>query len=251
MTNPNNDLSSLFATPVEGSSQDVRYRQGTIVAWDPVTLANQIAVGTTILTNLPVLGIAEAVSYGVGDVVGLLVIGAADGRPTSTYAVIGQLVTPNTQAAIDAVSQLNQSIFSDFVAAGEATSSATYVDLATVGPQVNVPIGANGRILIIGTAQVQWSAGPALTTLAGGVFNIAMSGANTRVPNDPVDPLVGATAVQLVTATNNTQAPIFVCTAQATFSGLTPGLTNIKMVYRATSPSTPSFFRRGLVVFKL
>ena len=146
---------ALFAARPSQPSQNLRYRQGIITSWNPVTLENTVNVGGTEMVNLPVLGVAEVDVYSPGDVVGLLVIESSGSTGSVMYAIIGQLVIPGTQAATDAINaSLNSRIFTDFIIQGESTLSSTYTDLETIGPAVTVPVGPSGRILVIATAQI-------------------------------------------------------------------------------------------------
>ena len=245
----NDDLADLFAAAPAAPSQDVRYRQGTIVTFNPVTLENTVLVGGTTLADLPLLGVGEATLLVPGAVVGIQVVGDA----VKTYAILGRYVTPGTADAANAVSLLNSQIYTDFVVTGEATNSPTYGDLATPGPRVTVPVGPSGRILIVASAQVQWAALAAAVT-GGGRVDVEFSGANTRSPNEVVDPLVGLSHIQTdVSAGTINQSGIFSATTQAVFDGLTPGDTTITMKYRrSTTGTTPvEFHRRVLTVIKL
>jgi hypothetical protein len=148
-------------------------------------------------------------------------------------------------------------IYSDFIGTGETCSSTTYADLATVGPQVNVAVGSSGRILVIATAQIQWITSDFAAPVGDGRFDVAFSGANTRSPNEAVDPVVGI--LRLVSGNtggtpNSSIAARASLTAQATFANLTPGLTTITMKYRIETDDNASpvqIFRRGLTVIRL
>lgn len=147
------DLSSLFGAPPAGSAQDWRYRSGVIRSWNPLTLQNQIDCGGTILTDVPVLGAAEAATYTVGDVVGLAVIGTGHGG--ATWAVVGRFVIPNTAGASTALSFLSSRTTTASIATSESTGSGAFVDLATIGPTVPVLVGPSGRCLVTFGAHMQ------------------------------------------------------------------------------------------------
>jgi len=145
-------------------------------------------------------------------------------------------------------------VYSDFIQTGETATSTSYQDLATVGPQVTVPVRSSGRIVVFATAQMQYLSSTGANITQGGVFNVAMSGANTRSPVDASDPLVGVwTQNMIVSAGTDTFTNIIDITAQATFIGLTPGLTTVTLKYRrsATAASNTDFFRRGLTVIAI
>jgi hypothetical protein len=108
--------------------------------------------------------------------------------------------------------------------------------------------------LIIATAQMQWGTLVTAHQSGGGVFNVAFSGANTRTPNDNVDQLVGIYTNDITVSAGTVGfANIISVTTQAIFSGLNPGDTAIKMMYRKAGAATvdPNFFRRTLTVIKL
>jgi hypothetical protein len=148
-------------------------------------------------------------------------------------------------------------VYTSFVtsASGDTCSSTTYGDLANFGPSVTVPVRSTGRILIIASAQAQSLAGAGGSTILHDArFDVAFSGANTRNPNEAADPLVGIDSRILNTSTGTvSQVPKMVITAQATFEGLTAGLTTITMKYARASgvQDDPEFFRRNLTVITL
>jgi hypothetical protein len=250
------DYASLFSGTPAGPSQNVKFRQGQIVTFNPNTLQNTVAVGGAILTDLPILGVAEASTLVTGASVGVLVVG--DDERAKTMFIIGRSVIPNTADATNAITLLNQQIFTSEILTGETCSSTTYTDLATVGPQVTVNVGPSGRLLIIGSAQAQWTTGAAGTTNNDARFNLQFDGANVRVPTvgtEPTDPLVGITKEQIIIGgggTNST-AHIAVITDQAVFSGLNTGPTTITMKYRDSQAAVNpcDFFRRTLTVVRL
>jgi len=243
------DLVPLFGDPPEQPSQDVRFRQGVILAFNQVTLQNTVLVGGTPLSDLPLLGVGEATLLVPGAVVGLLLVGG----PAKTMFILGRAVNPNTADATSAVSLLNSQIFSDFILTGESTTSTTYTDLATVGPRVTVPVGPSGRILVIASAQIQNFSFTGSASLFGGYYDLEFTGANTRSPVTVNDPLVGVKYFQLTTVGNNTWFGRDSTTAQAIFSGLNAGTTTITMKY-AMQPGASAdadFHRRALTVIKL
>lgn len=242
------DYAGLFAGDPAGPSQNVKFRQGTILSFNPNTLQNTVSVGGATLTDLPVLGVAEASTLVPGAVVGIQVVGEADSA--KSMSIIGRSVIPNTPDAVSAITLLNQSIFTAAVLTGETCSSPspTYTDLATVGPVVTLNVGPSGRILIIASAQIQWAA----ADVSGAFFDVVFSGANTRNTNEPADPLVGSHENWVTTAGAQT-VDITTVTAQAVFSGLNTGVTTVKMVYAKEAAATlnPQIFRRVLTVIKL
>src|SRR6185295_18946140 len=246
----NDDLAPLFAEPPEQPSQDWRFRQGVIVAFNQITLQNTVLVGGTRMTDLPLLGVGEATLLVPGAVVGIPSVGDS----TKTMFIAGLVVTQNTADAASATALLNSQIYTDFVVTGETCSSATYGDLATVGPRVTVPVGASGRILVVATAQIQWTGATLPNTQGDGRFDVEFTGANTRTHDEAVDPLVGILdLVVATTAGNNGTFMAVSTTTQAVFGSLNPGNTTITMKYRrsAAASQDTQFFRRVLTVFKL
>lgn len=67
----------------------VRFRQGTILTWDPNTGANTIDVAGGTLTNVGMMNIGEAISLKPGHVVGLLGQGG-------TWWIIGRVTLPGS-----------------------------------------------------------------------------------------------------------------------------------------------------------
>lgn len=123
------------------------------------------------------------------------------------------------------------------VATSQATSSTTYVDLATAGPSVTVTIGANGQALII----------------------IACIGVNsTSGYVDMSFDISGANTISAATngATNNRRLYWFGTEDgklhySTLFTGLTPGSTTFKAQYRAVSAGTATFSGREISVIPL
>jgi hypothetical protein len=137
---------------------------------------------------------------------------------------------------------------------GETCSSTTYADLATIGPRVIVPVRSSGRILIIATAQIQYVTAQAVAPSNNGRFDVEFAGANTRNPNEVVDPLVGFLNSNYVVSTGTIAlANAATITAQSTFENLNPGSTTITMKYRnsVAATNTSDFFRRTLTVISL
>lgn len=62
-------------------------RQGVVVAWDPVTFANQVRVDGVVLTDLPLLSSSDAALVVPDDVVSILTIGPS-------WGILGRFVQP-------------------------------------------------------------------------------------------------------------------------------------------------------------
>lgn len=240
------DLGALFDPPPPGPAMVVSYRQGVVVEFDPNTLANKVDVGGTVLDDLPLLGVGEARLLVPGSVVGIQ--SATSARGAATWAITGRLVFPNTPDAGQATSLLNSQVISASVAAEESASSLLYDDLATVGPEVEVNVGASGRLLVLITTQINWI-DTDTTTAEGGFATIEMSEGNTMDPVTAEEKLVallvfGISPIGTLLIVNS-------ATATCTFEGLTPGLTKLRMKYRCGGSVPASFARRTLVVVAL
>lgn len=235
------DINDLFAMPA-GPAQPMSYRQGRIVTFDQTTLQNTVSVGGTTLTDLPVLGVAEAASLTAGSVVGVMVVG-------STWAIIGRMVTPNTAEATDAISQLSSWVVAASIGTQQTYNSTAYGDLGTVGPAVTVNVRATGRLLVMITSQIQW-VDLDVSDGNGGACTIEMSGANTMAPAAAANQLLPTAFTQLnIVAANSLQGCY---TAMAVFNGLTPGATTVTMKYLCyVAGESVDFGRRALVAITL
>lgn len=168
------DLTELFTAQPTNLAIPIRYLSGTIQSWNPITLENTVKVGTTVLTNLPVLGVAEAASLHTGVVVGIAVV-------DSSWAIIGRFVIPATADADDAITQIGQRAYTATVLTQETTNSSTFVDLATVGPQVTgVRIPASGKVEVVISAQFTGTSPDPVTI---GAVGVAVSGDTTIAPD--------------------------------------------------------------------
>lgn len=78
------DLTPLFDKDAPG----VRFRQGTLLAWDAANGTNTVDVAGGTLTDVPVLNTGEAIALKAGHVVGLLGQGM-------TWFIIGRITPPN------------------------------------------------------------------------------------------------------------------------------------------------------------
>jgi len=82
-------ITDNLAPLLTSSDKDaVRFRQGTILAWDSDTGENTIDVAGATLTDVPILNTGEAIALDVGDVVGLLLQGL-------TWFIIGRVTPAN------------------------------------------------------------------------------------------------------------------------------------------------------------
>src|SRR5262245_41806977 len=223
MTMPS-DLAPLFSSPPPGSAQDVRYRQGTIITFDPVTLSNTVNVGGSVLTDLPVLGVGEITLLVPGAVVGLASIGLPGGG--QTLAILGRFVRPNTADATNAVSLLSVRTQAAFDTNNVSTTSATYVDLG--GPFVSGVVGPTGRVLVFvgglitGNSQVS---GATIADVAR--ISVQMTGANVVAATDQWAYSKAYTLTPNTLTANITGRDV----AAHLFENLTPGYTTFTAVY--------------------
>lgn len=242
VTNPfgPSDLTSLFADQIVSAAQPVNYRQGVIVTFNQNTLENTVNVGGTIFTNLPVLGVAEAASYVPGAAVGIHCVG-------SSWSIIGRFVIPNTVDAVNAITQLGQSVQSAIVTASESTTSNPFVDLATIGPVVTINIKASGKALVFLGSTIQVNTPGA--QIWGGFMNFAASGANTIAVGTPGGLGFDAgTGAAVAISFEWSMARLLV------LSGLTPGLTTFTAKYSTLGGlpgETATFRNRTMAVFAL
>lgn len=252
VTTPN--IASLFSPAPERGAFDVRYKQGEIMEWNPVTLQNTVLVDNiTLMFDLPVLGVAEAASYEVGTVVGLHLIG----HPSKgqTWAIVGRFVTPNTPGASDAISDMSSRTKSNTVPVQENRTLTTYGDLTTVGPSVTIVVGPSGRLLVFITSQMQQQHLIANPVAVGGFITVEFTGANVIAPTTADDTLNGIANLSISRPSDGgTLAMVYQVTANAhaVFSGLNPGETTLTMKY-ANAPGSPScdFGRRTVTAMAL
>jgi hypothetical protein len=228
MTYP--DIASLFSPPPKGPSQDLRYRQGRVVAWNPLTAQNIIEVGGTELVDLPILNTTEALIIAPGDTVGLAVIGTEGGA--RTMAILGRWTIPNTPGAASALSAVG--IYTAEIAATETTTSVAYTDLATVGPVVaNIPVGGSGRCLVFFSAVLN------PTTNDGASMSCDVAGATT----------VAAPAGQPLSRLQADASQLsFMATRVSVISGLNLGYHTFTAKYRSTFGAAASIGQRVLIV---
>jgi hypothetical protein len=233
------DLVPLLA-PSGGPA--VGFRQGVIVTWNQETAENTVLVGGTLMENLRILNTSEASILAAGDVVTILTAGP-------TWGILGRMTIPGTPEAVSALSALRTA--SAFVAMAETTTTtASWVDLATPGPEVTLTVGASGRVLVTIGAGMSYEAvrGFGVQT-AGARMSFAVSGANT----------VAASAERALFGQikyNSLQTPNFDTTLSAVLdasktvllSGLAPGSTTFTAKYRAVSSGTASFEDRQIAV---
>jgi hypothetical protein len=122
------------------------------------------------------------------------------------------------------------------VATQETTTSAAYVNLATVGPAVTLETGARALVTVSALSANAGSGGEQASYMAP-----AVSGATTRAANDD----------QALRTTQSANAGTLQASFQTLMTGLTPGVNTFTAQYKTTSGSTGSFARRNLTVVAL
>lgn len=226
-------------TGLAGPALDVKYRQGTIIEFDQATFENQVLVGTTVMENIPVLGLADAVAYVPGAKVGIQVV-------DSSWGITGRYVVPGTHDAEAAASLLSSLTRSQTVDAQQSLTTTSFTDLATVGPTVDVSVGPSGRILAIWTSKIGWSV-VAASPACGGAMSVELSGANILAASDNWR---AAHFSQKGGVTFDSGHGTF--TEQKVFENLAPGLTTLTAKYRAfTGGVSVDFQTRTLTVIRL
>lgn len=237
MTSRSDDLTDLFTSQPARTARPatpampLMYRQGVIQQWNPITLENTVklkADGAT-YTNLPVLGVAEAASYKEGTTVGIAVV-------DSTWAIIGRFVIPATDDAEDAITQIGQRAYTATVLTQESTDSSTFVDLATVGPQVTgVRIPASGKVEVTICAQMT-AHDPDPVSI--GSVGVAVSGSTTIAPDTKQSLLFLAPNPAGIQASR-----------VVLFTGLpVGGMCNFKLMYQADGSTLMDFAFRDIIV---
>lgn len=124
-------------------------------------------------------------------------------------------------------------ITSASVATSQGTASTTYTDLATTGPSVTLDVPASGEIVVDISAWLQVSVGQT------GYMGFALSGSNT----------LAATDARAAGGRNaSTTAIIGTISRRVHLTGLSPGTTTVKAVYRVSASGTPAFSDRNIIV---
>jgi hypothetical protein len=146
VTSPD-DLTPLLTEAPPGPGYDLRFRSGVVVSWNPLTAENVVRVGGTEVADLPILNTSEALLLAAGDVVGVLA--ARNERGSTTYAILGRMTIPGTASAATAINALGNAIVVATEPNQQSTTSSSYTDLTTVGPEMEVLIRPSGRCLFI------------------------------------------------------------------------------------------------------
>lgn len=127
------------------------------------------------------------------------------------------------------------------IGTGQATTSGTYVDLATPGPSLVVQIGASGSALIFIQSYCGVNAMAGVTV--GAYIGVGIDGA---LPTGTLDQLIYY-SVSAVAAVGIAGTP----SGSAVVTGLSQGPHTFKMMYFTASGGTVNFQRRILQVTPL
>lgn len=221
----------------------VGFRQGVIVTWDSNTAENTVIVGGQLMTDLPILNTSEAAILAPGDVVGILTFG-------STWGILGRFTIPGTAEAVSSLSSLRTQ--SADVASVQSTTSSSFTDLATVGPEVTINVGPSGRVLVICSADIQAEA-PRGSTLNTGtaLMGYTMSGANTSAA---LDGYATKTSIQYDNVSTSFITTLRVNAAMSRVTlrtDLNPGSTTFTAKYKRETAGTATFTNRNITVMVL
>ncbi len=149
------------------------------------------------------------------------------GGTVGTSALANQSVTSN---------KLSTGAQYATVATSQTTTSASYTDLATVGPICTVTIGVNGMAWVQMSADAQNNTANSYSVIA---FDI--SGATTRAPAPPYESFYQHYS-------SNTEIKL---SYGVLVTGLTPGITTFTLKYKIVTASTSTFQARELSVLPL
>jgi hypothetical protein len=164
-----------------------------------------------------------------------------------TYAIMGRLVTPNTQAATDAVNQLNDRMAAaDLLVGVIGSSSSTSYGALGSGPVVTAHIGPAGRAVLLVGCGFGYGATDAAV---GGEMTVAISGATTRGASSDYAlrshmALFGNTPS---TVTVDSTIDVRQCMVSIVH-GLTPGANTFTGMYRATAAGVSCTFVDPVIV---
>ncbi len=225
------DLAPLLAkqpTPAVG------FRQGVVLAWDPITCQNQVNIGGTVLADLPILNTSEAGILAQGDVVSVF----TTGQGAQSWWIIGRATIPNTPQAGTALSAWG--------ARGKlATADANYVFSHTSfapaadgsGPTItDFSVGNSGQALVFITARLGTPGGSMVVNAFKGTWmSFQLSGPTS------IGPAEGRSLEVAVDWLLSTGTAIngggLNATRMVPLTGLTPGTYSIDARYKVTSPS--------------
>lgn len=128
------DIAGLFTSNPAGPAPDSSLRQGFLLTFNTSTGANTVQLGTTVLTNVPLLLTGSETGLSAGNNVILMQIG-------NTYCILGRIATPGGASFASAsTSSVSLSNTAQNFAVG--TSMATIVSIT-----IPVPTWANTAVV--------------------------------------------------------------------------------------------------------
>ena len=238
------DLVPFLGTP-QPAGRGVTFRQGVIVAWNQDTAENVVRVGDSLLTNLPILNTSEAAILAAGDVVGILVSGA-------TWGIMGRFTIPGSPEAVSALDSLR--VQSQTVGNNEATTSSSFTDLGNYGPEIEVVVGASGRVVL-------WMSSVITLNVPSGSGILSVEAQMAFVGEGANEFGTGSySAIRGQLWRNSAQAGGFDTAIETTtpvsktylLTGLAPGLTKFVAKYRrASGAGTVSFDDRNMTAMAI
>jgi hypothetical protein len=245
MSAATDDLTPLLVQQQPGA---VRYGQGTLVEWNPDTFENVVEWRGGRLVNRPVRSAAQAIGFTSGISVGLLGV-IPPGGGAESWWIDGQIITPGTGAAEQAIAFMTSSLASAVAAGvlgarfyshsiplidGTVTNpGSTYT--AANGPELTgVDVSDSGLCLLKITARVACQINQPNGVAAGGWMSVAVSGATTRSPadDDALEHDITGPAADVIAS--SVQA-----TRLVLLEGLNPGLHTISARYRSEHVDPP------------
>ncbi|MFI5561500.1 hypothetical protein ACIA2T_19655 [Amycolatopsis japonica] len=158
------EIAALMSQGLAGpqGGEDFSIHSGVIQSWDEVSGVNTVLVNGTVLSNLKVIQSGIGLTYFPGDVVTIM-------RKQSVYFILGRVAAPGTGAGNQIAAAQVQPL--------ESTTSGTFTNLATYGPEVSVTIGSSRRALVFVSATVQISS-------SSGFMSFQVSGASNIAPDN-------------------------------------------------------------------
>lgn len=245
-----NDLVPFLAGQggVPSGGKTVSFRQGVIVSWDQDTAENVVLVGTSLLTNLPILNTSEAAILAEGDVVGILVAGA-------TWGIMGRFTIPGTPEAVTALSSLRTQSANVLALDTFSTSSSFAYATDNPGPTVEIAVGPSGRLLIFLSAEIggQDSVDHPQTAGPGGMMGFELTGANVLASSTARAVRIGTDLfIDVAFTPDLTLGATLGATRAVLLTGLNRGLTQVTAMYRTAGDSDfATFANRNITALAL
>lgn len=151
--------------------------------------------------------------------------------------IVHQLSSATNIEPEESSSAGNVEAISSHIATAQTTVSAVYVDLATVGPSVTINVPASGKIHLAWACHIANSNASNVSAIS-----LNISGANVHVPTD------NSVYTMFYQAVNNSYGHV---SNSFILTGLNPGITTFKMMYRAQTATTGTFRHRIISIMPL